>query len=73
MTNSIFEPKKGKRTTKKIPVVVSLELAESIEEVQRALKERSPELSFNVNRLCEEALEVAVKKAKRELARMGSG
>ena len=73
MTNNIFEPKKGKRTTKKIPVVVSLELAESIEEVQRALKESSPELSFNVSRLCEEALDVAVKRAKRELAKMGVG
>ena len=69
MTNSIFEPKKGKRTTKKLGVLVSLELYDAIEKIHATLKSAHPELQFNVNKICEEALDSAVKKAKKELSK----
>ena len=70
MTNSIFQPKKGKRTTKKISVVVSEKMHAEMEEIERALAEKDPSLVFNTNAICVEALELATSRARRELAKM---
>lgn len=70
MPNSIFETKKGKRTTRKISVVLPLELSEDITKIKTELAKKDPNLVFNVNKICEEALNTAVKKAVRELAKL---
>lgn len=67
MANSIFVPKNRQRTTKKISVVVDAELHQSIEEIQAALSEHSPNLMFDTNEICSAALKTAVNKARREL------
>ena len=70
MTNSIFESKKHQIKEKALSVKLPLEMHAEIEEVRSSLERLSPDLKFNVNAICVDALNKAVRKAKKELSLM---
>ena len=72
MTNSIFESKKRQIKEKALSVKVPLEMHAELEEVKSSLEKLNPDLKFNVNAICVDALGKAVRKAKKELSSMGS-
>ncbi len=72
MTNSIFESKKKPEKTKKISVPCPVQLVADIEDVKKQLSEVNPDMSFNVDALCIDALGKAVRRAKKELSTMAN-
>ncbi len=72
MTSSIFESKKKAEKTQKIAIPCPAQLAADIEDVKAQLAAIDPDMSFNVEALCIDALSKAVRRAKKELSEMGS-
>lgn len=70
MESSVFESPTKKPKNKKLNVLIPLELEQHINDVINELKIKAPELKFNTNAICVDALSKAVKKAKRELETM---
>ena len=70
MADSMFEIKKSSIPTKKITIVIEEVITNRIDNIQKRLDEIAPDRRFNVNSICIKALEVAVKKAEKELAEL---
>ena len=70
MNDSIFEVRKSAIPTKRLSVTITKELDAEIDEVVQMLNEINPDLQFNVNTICVQAIETAVRKAKKEITRM---
>jgi len=70
MKASIFETRKGKTEEKRVSIILPSELHELIEDIKNQLKAKSPDMRFNVNAICVDALKKATKKAQTELTQM---
>jgi len=68
--SSIFESSDNKPKDKKVSIIISQELESAISAVKSELKMKAPDMKFNTNSICVDALTKAVKRAKKELAEM---
>lgn len=70
MPPSIFESADKQPKEKKLPISISQDLEGAISYVKSELQMKAPDMKFNVNSICVDALSKAVKRAKKELAGM---
>lgn len=70
MKDSIFEVKKSAIPTKKFPLTLPASVLDEIDEVRTMLEAKAPDMNFNVNAICLDAIQKAVRKAKKELTQM---
>jgi len=68
--SSIFESSDNKPKDKKVSIIISQELESAISAVKSELKMKAPDMKFNTNSICVDALTKAVKRANKELAEM---